>query len=61
MTQAVTLTFSLKYLVTFSKSASLCGNVELRMSNEVPLLVAFNFGQGHIHYVRGFPLHLAWP
>lgn len=50
MTQAVTLTFSLKYLVTFSKSAALSSIVELRMSNEVPLLVAYEFGQGHIHY-----------
>ncbi|KAH7100365.1 proliferating cell nuclear antigen, N-terminal domain-containing protein [Auriculariales sp. MPI-PUGE-AT-0066] len=50
MTQAVALTFSLKYLVTFSKSAALSGRVELRMSNEVPLLVAYDFGQGHIHY-----------
>ncbi|KZW03324.1 proliferating cell nuclear antigen [Exidia glandulosa HHB12029] len=50
MTQAVTLTFSLKYLVTFSKSAALSSTVELRMSNEVPLLVAYGFGQGHIHY-----------
>lgn len=39
MSQAVTLTFSLKYLVNFAKSGSLVGTVQLKMSNEVPLLV----------------------
>ncbi|KAI0810772.1 proliferating cell nuclear antigen, N-terminal domain-containing protein [Irpex lacteus] len=46
----VNLTFSLKYLVNFSKSASLSGVVQLMMSNDVPLLVSYEFGQGHIHY-----------
>ncbi|OBZ73426.1 Proliferating cell nuclear antigen [Grifola frondosa] len=50
MNQAVTLTFSLKYLVNFSKSSSLSNKVQLMMSNDVPLLVAYNFGQGHIRY-----------
>ena len=40
MNQAVNLTFSLKYLVNFAKSASLSKNVELMMSNDVPLLVS---------------------
>jgi proliferating cell nuclear antigen len=39
MTQHVNLTFSLKYLVNFAKSASLCRTVTLMMSSEVPLLV----------------------
>ena len=39
MNQAVTLTFSLKYLVNFSKSSSLSKKVQLMMSNDVPLLV----------------------
>lgn len=41
MNQHVALTFSLKYLVNFSKSSSLTSKVELRMSNDVPLLVCF--------------------
>jgi len=39
MNQHVSLTFSLKYLVNFSKSASLAVRVQLMMSNDVPLLV----------------------
>lgn len=40
MNQHVALTFSLKYLVNFSKSATLSKNVELMMSNDIPLLVS---------------------
>ncbi|KAF8808762.1 proliferating cell nuclear antigen [Phlegmacium glaucopus] len=50
MNQHVSLTFSLKYLVNFSKSASLSAKVQLMMSNDVPLLVSYNFNVGHIHY-----------
>ncbi|EGN97665.1 hypothetical protein SERLA73DRAFT_184462 [Serpula lacrymans var. lacrymans S7.3] len=50
MNQHVTLTFSLKYLVNFSKSSSLSDTVQLMMSNDVPLLVSYKFGQGHIRY-----------
>ncbi|KAF9524760.1 proliferating cell nuclear antigen, N-terminal domain-containing protein [Crepidotus variabilis] len=50
MNQHVALTFSLKYLVNFSKSASLSNKVQLMMSNDIPLLVAYDFRQGHIHY-----------
>jgi len=50
MNQHVSLTFSLKYLVNFSKSASLSQKVQLMMSNDVPLLVSYNFNVGHIHY-----------
>lgn len=39
MTQHVNLTFSLKYLVNFSKSASLSDTVQLMLKNDVPLLV----------------------
>lgn len=48
--QAVSLTFSLKYLQNFAKSAPLASNVILNMSNEVPLLVAFEFEQGHVNF-----------
>jgi len=50
MNQAVSLTFSLKYLVNFSKSTSLSRSVQLMMSADVPLLVAYQFSQGKIHY-----------
>lgn len=40
MNQHVSLTFSLKYLVNFSKSATLSNKVQLMMSNDVPLLVS---------------------
>jgi proliferating cell nuclear antigen len=40
MNQAVSLTFSLKYLVNFSKSTSLSRSVQLMMSADVPLLVS---------------------
>jgi len=50
MNQAVSLTFSLKYLVNFSKSTSLSRQVQLMMSADVPLLVAYQFTQGKIHY-----------
>jgi len=50
MNQHVSLTFSLKYLVNFSKSSSLSNTVQLMMSNDVPLLVSYKFGQGVIKY-----------
>ncbi|GJE96300.1 proliferating cell nuclear antigen [Phanerochaete sordida] len=50
MNQHVNLTFSLKYLVNFSKSSSLSSNVQLMMSNDVPLLVSYDFNQGFIRY-----------
>lgn len=46
----VSLTFSLKYLVNFAKSATLGKRVQLMMSNDVPLLVSYDFGQGYIRY-----------
>ncbi|KAG6887056.1 hypothetical protein C0995_001998 [Termitomyces sp. Mi166 len=50
MNAHVSLTFSLKYLVNFSKSASLSNRVQFLMSNDVPLLVSYDFGQGYIRY-----------
>ncbi|KAG6855462.1 hypothetical protein H0H87_002434 [Tephrocybe sp. NHM501043] len=40
MNAHVSLTFSLKYLVNFSKSASLSNRVQFMISNDVPLLVS---------------------
>jgi len=39
MNNSVSLTFSLKYLVNFSKSTPLSDTLQLMMSNDVPLLV----------------------
>ncbi|KAF9267259.1 proliferating cell nuclear antigen [Marasmius fiardii PR-910] len=50
MNSHVSLTFSLKYLVNFSKSGSMTNHVELYMSNDVPLLVSYDFGPGYIRY-----------
>ncbi|KAI6102294.1 proliferating cell nuclear antigen, N-terminal domain-containing protein [Pisolithus croceorrhizus] len=50
MNQHVALTFSLKYLVNFSKSSTLSDTVQVMLSNDVPLLVSFRFGQGDIRY-----------
>ncbi|PPQ92061.1 hypothetical protein CVT25_007494, partial [Psilocybe cyanescens] len=50
MNQHVSLAFSLKYLVNFFKSASFSGKVQLLMSNDVPLLVAYDFTKGYIRY-----------
>lgn len=50
MNQHVNLTFSLKYLVNFAKSSTLSNVVQLMLSNDVPLLVSYDFNQGHIRY-----------
>ncbi|PPQ91168.1 hypothetical protein CVT25_002074 [Psilocybe cyanescens] len=50
MGQHVSLAFSLKYLVNFFKSACFSGKVQLLMSNDVPLLVAYDFTEGYIRY-----------
>jgi len=41
LTEPVSLTFSLKYLVNFCKAAGLSKSVKLCLSNEVPLLVEY--------------------
>merc|ERR1712066_415796 len=40
--EPVTATFALRYLVTFAKAAPLCGNVELGLGPDAPLLVKYN-------------------
>lgn len=42
LTEPVSLTFSLKYLVNFCKAAALSSKVKICLSNEVPLLVEYN-------------------
>lgn len=48
--QAVSLSFSLKYLVNFSKATPLCQKVSLNLMNEVPLLVEYSWGTGTLRY-----------
>lgn len=38
--QGVSLTFSLKYLLNFAKSAPLASKVSLKLTNDIPLLVS---------------------
>lgn len=47
---SVSLTFSIKYLSNFTKATPLAGRVTLHMSNEVPLLVAYEFETGYVRY-----------
>ena len=41
LTEPVSLTFSLKYLVNFCKASGMSDQVKLCLSNEVPLLVEY--------------------
>ncbi|CAO3592489.1 unnamed protein product [Absidia cylindrospora] len=48
---SVTMTFSIKYLVNFTKATPLSNRVSLNLSNEVPLLVEYKLGDlGHVRY-----------
>merc|ERR1712054_638438 len=40
--EPVNATFALRYLVTFSKAAPLCGSVEIGLGPDAPLLVKFD-------------------
>jgi hypothetical protein len=53
MNQHVSLTFSLKYLVNFSKSSALSNTVQLMMSNDVPLLVRLVLDVGQSFLTNG--------
>lgn len=48
--KAVALTFSVQYLVNFTKAAPLASAVTLHMADKVPLLVEFAFENGHVRY-----------
>jgi len=48
--QDVSLNFSLKYLVNFTKATPLSSRVSLSMSSEVPLLVEYKMEAGYIRY-----------
>ncbi|KAG5917441.1 DNA polymerase delta processivity factor [Claviceps africana] len=51
LTEPVSLTFSLKYLVNFCKAAALSSQVKLCLSSEVPLLVEYNLsGSSYLRF-----------
>ena len=50
LSEPVSLTFSLKYLVNFCKAQALSGKVKICLSNEVPLLV--EYGLAGSSYLR---------
>ncbi|KAI9009661.1 DNA polymerase delta processivity factor [Gaertneriomyces sp. JEL0708] len=50
LNQAVSLTFSLKYLTNFTKATPLSDTVTLSMSNDIPLLVEYTISD--VGYIR---------
>jgi proliferating cell nuclear antigen len=51
LTDPVSLTFSLKYLVNFCKASALSGTVKLCLSAEVPLLVEYSLaGSSYLRF-----------
>ncbi|KAJ5654592.1 hypothetical protein N7490_001595 [Penicillium lividum] len=50
LSEPVALTFSLKYLVNFCKASNLSTSVTLNLSQEVPLLVEYGLGSGHLRF-----------
>ena len=50
LSEPVALTFSLKYLVNFCKATSLSSTVRLCLSQDVPLLVEYGLGSGHLRF-----------
>ncbi|OAX85392.1 proliferating cell nuclear antigen (pcna) [Emergomyces africanus] len=50
LSEPVSLTFSLKYLTNFCKATGLSTSVRLCLSQEVPLLVEYGLGSGHLRF-----------
>ena len=50
LSEPVAFTFSLKYLVNFCKASNLSNSVTLHLSQEVPLLVEYGLGSGHLRF-----------
>lgn len=50
LSEPVALTFSLKYLVNFCKATALSTQVNLCLSQEVPLRVEYSLGSGHLRF-----------
>ena len=64
LSEPVSLTFSLKYLVNFCKASALSNTVKICLSSEVPLLVEYSLaGSSYLRFylapkVCGFKLHM---
>merc|ERR1711972_559751 len=52
VSEPVTATFALRYLVNFAKAAPLCGTVELGLGADAPLLVKYNLETGDNGYMQ---------
>lgn len=51
LSEPVSLTFSLKYLVNFCKASALSNTVKICLSNEVPLLVEYSLaGSSYLRF-----------
>merc|ERR1712222_4244 len=50
--EPVNATFALRYLVTFSKAAPLCGTVEIGLGPDAPLLVKFDVDKADNGYLQ---------
>jgi len=50
LTEPVSLTFSLKYLVNFCKASSLSSTVTLSLAGDVPLLVEYKMDNGYLRF-----------
>jgi len=52
LSDPVALSFSVKYLINFTKATSLATSVKICLSNEVPLLVEYTLAGGANSYLR---------
>ena len=50
LSSPISLDFSLKYLVNFTKAAPLSAMVTLYLGKELPLLVSFKMEGGHLRF-----------
>ena len=58
LSEPVSLTFSLKYLVNFCKASGLSNKVRLCLSQEVPLLVEYQLsGNSHLRFYLAPKVH----
>lgn len=61
LSEPVSLTFSLKYLVNFCKASGLSAKVRLCLSQEVPLLVEYQLsGNSHLRFYLAPKVTVPW-
>lgn len=54
LSQGVSLSFSLKYLVNFTKATPLSESVTLRLLEAMPILVEYDMEVGHLQYFPSY-------